>query len=69
MLKHIAAFDLATHEGSLPSPCINICRMDQASGLCHGCLRNIDEIMAWSRADEDYKRAVWHQIKQRKTSK
>lgn len=34
------------------SPCINICKMDSASGLCLGCLRTIDEITLWSRADE-----------------
>ena len=34
------------------SPCINICKMDSASGLCRGCLRTIDEITLWSRADE-----------------
>jgi predicted Fe-S protein YdhL (DUF1289 family) len=26
--------------------------MDSASGLCLGCLRTIDEITLWSRADE-----------------
>ncbi len=34
------------------SPCINICKMDSASGLCLGCLRTIDEITLWSRADD-----------------
>ena len=26
------------------SPCVNVCRMDELSGLCEGCLRTIDEI-------------------------
>lgn len=30
------------------SPCINVCRMDPASGLCRGCFRTLDEIAAWS---------------------
>ncbi len=29
------------------SPCINICRMDEPSGWCEGCLRTLDEIAAW----------------------
>jgi predicted Fe-S protein YdhL (DUF1289 family) len=43
----------------VPSPCINVCRMDAATGLCAGCLRTLDEIAAWSRLDDDDKRAVW----------
>jgi predicted Fe-S protein YdhL (DUF1289 family) len=41
------------------SPCVNICRMDDATGWCTGCLRTLDEIGAWSMLDEDSKRAVW----------
>ena len=28
----------------LASPCINVCEMEQPSGLCRGCLRTLDEI-------------------------
>ncbi|WP_091994194.1 DUF1289 domain-containing protein [Paraburkholderia lycopersici] len=48
-----------------PSPCINICRMDARSGLCEGCLRNIDEIASWSTLDDAAKRAVWDAIEAR----
>ncbi len=30
------------------SPCIAICRLDAALGLCTGCLRTMDEIAGWS---------------------
>ncbi len=43
----------------IPSPCINVCRMDARTGWCVGCLRTIDEIAAWSRLDDDAKRRVW----------
>ena len=49
----------------VPSPCINVCRMVPETGLCEGCLRTIDEIVAWGRADDDYKRAVWVEIRRR----
>jgi predicted Fe-S protein YdhL (DUF1289 family) len=49
----------------VPSPCISLCRMDEARGLCQGCLRSIDEIIAWGRADEAYKRGVWLAIAER----
>ena len=35
------------------SPCIAICRMDAASGLCIGCARNMDEISHWGKMKEE----------------
>ena len=34
------------------SPCINVCKMDDRSGLCVGCFRTLDEISVWSRIDD-----------------
>jgi len=50
----------------VPSPCINVCRMDDATGWCEGCLRTIDEIVAWGGMADDDKRAVWQLIGQRR---
>ena len=52
----------------VPSPCINICRMDDATGWCDGCLRTIDEIANWSLYDEAAKRAVWDELEARHAS-
>ena len=52
--------------GGVPSPCIDICAMDAASGWCTGCLRTIDEIALWSQLDDDDKRAVWVQLAERR---
>ncbi|QJD99954.1 DUF1289 domain-containing protein [Massilia forsythiae] len=49
----------------VPSPCVSLCKMSPDTGLCEGCMRTIDEIMAWSQADDDYKRAVWAAIRRR----
>ncbi|HKX94178.1 MAG TPA: DUF1289 domain-containing protein [Methylibium sp.] len=51
---------------SVASPCINVCRMNERSGLCEGCLRTIDEIALWSRLDDETKREVWALIAQRR---
>ena len=40
------------------SPCTSVCRIDDASGLCIGCLRTLDEIAAWSVLDDEARRAV-----------
>jgi predicted Fe-S protein YdhL (DUF1289 family) len=50
----------------VPSPCISICRIDDATGLCVGCLRTLDEIAAWSMLDDDARRDVWRAIRERR---
>jgi predicted Fe-S protein YdhL (DUF1289 family) len=48
---------------SVPSPCINICRMHGPRGglddWCEGCARTLDEIAAWGRLDDHGKRRIW----------
>ena len=51
---------------AVTSPCISVCRMDEASGWCEGCLRTIDEITIWSLLDDAEKRAVWLELGQRR---
>jgi predicted Fe-S protein YdhL (DUF1289 family) len=53
---------------SVPSPCISVCRIDAASGLCTGCLRTLDEIAVWSVLDDDAKRDVWRAIAARRAN-
>lgn len=36
--------------------------MDEDRQYCLGCRRTIEEIIAWSKADDDYKRAVWAEL-------
>ena len=52
----------------VPSPCTSICRMSSDTGLCEGCFRTLEEIVAWSRVGdegEDGKRSIWSKIQQR----
>lgn len=40
----------------IPSPCVDICVMDDATGWCEGCGRTLDEIARWGstgKADRD----------------
>jgi uncharacterized protein len=49
----------------VPSPCISVCRIDAASGLCGGCLRTLDEIAEWSALGDEDKKQVWTRIARR----
>ena len=51
-----------TPEGRVASPCVNICRMDAATGWCEGCRRRIDEIAGWSAMDDARRDAVWREL-------
>lgn len=62
-------FDPHAQAGPVPSPCTGVCTMDAQTGLCRGCLRTIDEIIDWSSATEERKRAVWIRILQRRTGR
>ena len=49
----------------VPSPCISVCRMDPATGLCEGCFRTLDEVAGWSLASDEEKRVVWQLLVER----
>jgi len=36
----------------VPSPCIHDCRLDEARTYCQGCLRTLDEVVAWRTMDD-----------------
>jgi len=57
----------------VPSPCVSVCRMEDMQGgtagqLCSGCLRTLDEIVAWGQASNDFKREVWAKIAVRRAA-
>jgi uncharacterized protein len=62
LLERAAVLDA---EALAPSPCISVCRMDAATGLCEGCFRTLDEIAAWGLASDEERRALWRQLAQR----
>ena len=50
----------------VPSPCINICKIDEPTQRCLGCERTIDEITRWSRMDSEAKLSVLNEVIARK---
>lgn len=55
-------------DAEISSPCVSVCQMDAADQLCTGCLRTLDEIIAWRSLDTAGKQAVWALIAQRTQS-
>jgi predicted Fe-S protein YdhL (DUF1289 family) len=46
----------------IASPCVKICVIHPAAGLCIGCLRSRDEIAAWSRMRPETRAAVMAEL-------
>lgn len=47
------------------SPCIHLCRIDEPTGLCEGCLRTIQEIIHWADYSEQQRADVLAQLNDR----
>jgi predicted Fe-S protein YdhL (DUF1289 family) len=53
----------STNTPSRPaSPCINLCRMDDADLYCLGCHRTLNEIAAWSELSDSEKDVIWAEL-------
>jgi predicted Fe-S protein YdhL (DUF1289 family) len=55
-----------TTKDSMASPCNDVCRIDEISGLCQGCQRTLDEIARWSAMADANKRAVLDALPERR---
>lgn len=51
---------------AVSSPCILVCTVDGASGLCLGCLRTLEEIATWSRMGEAERTRIMAGLAERK---
>ena len=55
-------------DNTVPSPCIAVCQIDDATGCCIGCFRAIDEIREWPIMTAEEKQATLARIDERKTA-
>jgi predicted Fe-S protein YdhL (DUF1289 family) len=58
---------IVKQEDEVASPCVDVCRMDAASGYCEGCRRSLEEIASWSIYTAAEKRAVLALLSARKS--
>jgi uncharacterized protein len=47
------------------TPCVKICALDPASGLCRGCGRDLAEIAGWTRLSVEERRRIMAELPDR----
>lgn len=50
----------------LPSPCVGICRLDNATGWCLGCARDTNELASWRTLSPAEQARIWAELPRRK---
>ena len=53
---------------SIGSPCVQVCAIDGASGLCLGCHRTLAEIAGWTRLTDAERAAITAALPARRDS-
>ena len=49
----------------IASPCNKVCVMNEATGLCRGCHRTLDEIARWATMSDEERRRVMTELSER----
>jgi predicted Fe-S protein YdhL (DUF1289 family) len=53
---------------TIETPCIKVCEIDPASGLCRGCARTLDEIARWGTMSDTERRRVMMDLAARRSA-
>lgn len=64
-LKDRAQQVLASESVHVPSPCVSICVINPNTGLCEGCLRNLEEVAGWGQMPTGQQKEIWQRIQVR----
>lgn len=49
----------------IPSPCVDICDVDETCRYCIGCGRSLDEIAKWLSVSDIERQAIINQLPER----
>ena len=52
----------------IDSPCNDICKIDNANGLCVGCGRTLSEITNWIHYSNNQKKIILNALKKRRNN-
>jgi predicted Fe-S protein YdhL (DUF1289 family) len=50
----------------MESPCINVCVIEDATGVCAGCGRSLEEIARWSAMTASERRRIMRELPDRR---
>jgi len=50
----------------IATPCVKVCVLDTASGLCLGCYRTLEEISGWALRTDDERAAITADLRDRR---
>jgi predicted Fe-S protein YdhL (DUF1289 family) len=53
---------------TIPSPCVSVCQIDDATGCCIGCHRSLDEIREWPILSAEAKAEVLARLTARRAA-
>lgn len=51
---------------AIATPCVMVCAVDGASGLCMGCFRSLTEIVGWRTLSEAERAAIMAELPSRR---
>jgi predicted Fe-S protein YdhL (DUF1289 family) len=57
---------MTAEKSAIATPCIRVCVVDGASGLCVGCLRSLSEIAAWTSLTDDERGRIMGELPARR---
>jgi len=52
----------------METPCVDICQIDGATGLCRGCGRTVAEIANWASMSSAERRRIMSELADRKAA-
>ncbi len=52
---------------AIATPCVQVCAVDGASGLCLGCFRTLKEIAGWGRFSDAERAALMAELPARRS--
>jgi uncharacterized protein len=55
-----------TYKKTVPTPCIQVCKITPSTGLCEGCNRTRDEIARWGMMNNTERLSIMSELPRRK---
>lgn len=64
-VRELLKWRMDSDQQEIQSPCIGVCTISEASGLCMGCYRTSEEIREWWGMSTDQRKQIMVVLEQR----